>query len=159
MSKARSPRDVCSTTIGINGLIASRLLAAWGPDFHSRSTFLLLRSPKLLSCFRQFDGDPLHSGDDLVERLAEPKVSPNLLEIPALAQALRDLVGVLAHVLGLIAYELFDFLVAHLDRELVGDGVEDELALERVIGLVLQAGDHLLLRLAGHRQIGLGRNA
>src|SRR5918995_4745380 len=159
MSNARSPRDVCSTTIGISGLIASRLLAAWGPDFHSRTTFLLLRSPKLLSGFRQVDGDSLHSGHHLVKRLAEPEVSANLLEIPALPQALRNLVGVLADMVGLITDELFDFLVAHFDVELVGNRVEDELTLERAIGLVLQAGDHLLLGLAGHRQIGLGRNA
>src|SRR5471032_2768731 len=47
MSKARSPREVCSTTIGINGLISalllhSRLLASRGPQC------CLFRSPNLL---------------------------------------------------------------------------------------------------------------
>ena len=32
MSNARSPREVCSTTMGISGLIVL-LLASWGPEF------------------------------------------------------------------------------------------------------------------------------
>src|SRR5688500_15645422 len=128
MSKARSPRDVCSTTIGISGLMLLRLLAAWGPNFHSRSTFLLLRSPKLLSGFRQVDGDSPHPRHHLVERLAHAKVGPQLLQIPALAQAPADLAGVLPGLVGLLPNQLVDFLVAHLDRQFVSDSVQDELA-------------------------------
>src|SRR5471032_2708098 len=55
MSKARSPREVCSTTIGINGLISAlllrfRLLASGGPQCCLFRSPILLGCPDTLSC-------------------------------------------------------------------------------------------------------------
>src|SRR5512146_810728 len=74
MSNARSPREVCSTTIGTNGLIASSLLAAWGPQFRAGLRLLLLRRPDALARLVQVGRDRLHLGRDPVERLLEAEV-------------------------------------------------------------------------------------
>src|ERR1041385_2080484 len=92
MSNARSPRDVCSTTIGIRGLIRApssavavqmtslrgargSLLARWCPQLLVRLVPILLGCPDALTrlvlpgafCGLLF-GDRLHLGGDPVER-------------------------------------------------------------------------------------------
>src|SRR4051794_14193030 len=79
MSKARSPRDVCSTTIGTRGLIRCDSLAAGCPDLlvAGRSfllLLLLLRRPKLLARLRELGLDARHLPGDVVERLAQAEV-------------------------------------------------------------------------------------
>src|SRR5207249_10536699 len=61
-------------------------------------------------------------------------------------------VGVVAERLGLLAEELLDIGVGHLEPELVGDGVEDELARDRALRLLLEARHELLGLLARHRE-------
>src|SRR4051812_38765292 len=82
MSKARSPRDVCSTTIGTNGLIA--LLTSRCPEFRlagrSLLLLLLLRRPQLLARLGELGVDPLHLTGDAVERLAQAQVLLQALE-------------------------------------------------------------------------------
>src|SRR5262245_57692098 len=89
MSKARSPREVCSTTIGINGLICS-LLASGGPQRLSGRALLVWR-PDALTCgvaLRALRGflrrDRGHLGCNAIERLSHPD---------ALADAVRPAVG------------------------------------------------------------------
>ena len=72
MSNARSPREVCSTTIGISGLMRSSLLAAGGPQLLSRTRAArpcrasrCSRAPAASSC-----RDRLDLGRDPVDRLA-----------------------------------------------------------------------------------------
>src|SRR6266540_5520969 len=74
MSNARSPRDVCSITIGIKGLI--RFVPpslSGGPDFRL-GRLLLLRRPKLLARAGELDGNSLHLGGDPVERAAQAEI-------------------------------------------------------------------------------------
>src|SRR6266542_1738524 len=77
MSNARSPREVCSTTFGIFGLIGfSLLLGAGGPQLRFLHLLLLflLRSPNRLACFCLLRRDRLHVGGDPVDRLLEAKI-------------------------------------------------------------------------------------
>src|SRR6185437_14934320 len=85
MSNARSPREVCSTTMGTNGLIRLSLLAAWGPQFRAGLGLLLLRRPDALARLVQLLRDRLHLGRDAVERLLQPQVVAH-----AVGAALRD---------------------------------------------------------------------
>src|SRR5689334_25189594 len=103
MSKARSPRDVCSTTMGISGI--SSLLATWGPKFRGLGRLLLLRRPDALARLVQLGRDRLHLGRDAVECLLH-------------AQVVADAVG------AALGDELLDVLVglarrAQLDRKSV----------------------------------------
>src|SRR6266567_5956377 len=98
MSNARSPREVCSTTIGMFGLIGfSLLLAAGGPQLFRRLLRLLLLfllgSPNRLASFRLSGRDRLDVGGDPVDRLLEAQVGAD-----AVCAAPRN--------------ELFDVLVA-----------------------------------------------
>src|SRR4051794_39461540 len=78
MSKARSPREVCSTTIGIRGLM-SLLLARRGPKLLLGRGAFLVRRPDALTrglllraLGRLLLRDRRHLGRDPVERLAHP---------------------------------------------------------------------------------------
>src|SRR5689334_18944517 len=124
MSKARSPRDVCSTTIGINGLIRfSALLTSWGPDLLlARSGFLLLGRPELLARVRQLGRDPRRALGDRVERLAQPQVLLQPVERVGRLQHPLDRLRLLALPLERLAY----LLVGHLEAELVRDRLEHD---------------------------------
>src|ERR1700709_2337707 len=82
MSNARSPRDVCSTTIGTNGLIDSPPLPSAGltgrPDRGLRDRRLgllfLSRLPQLLSCCLLRGGDRRRDLASPVERALEPEL-------------------------------------------------------------------------------------
>src|SRR5581483_2108519 len=90
MSNARSPRDVCSTTIGIRGM--SSLLAAGCPHLlrRARLFLVLVGSPELLARRRLLRRDRLHLGGDAVERLLHAQVGAHAL----CAAALEELVDV-----------------------------------------------------------------
>src|SRR5438477_13058570 len=134
MSKARSPREVCSTTIGIRGLMSllarwcPQLLGrgavlAWGPDALTRSLLL----PPLRCLLRR---DRLHLGDDPVERLAHPDAVAEAVRA-AFREERVDVRLVLAGLDELGA----NLLVPHREPELVGDRLEHQLARDSLRGL------------------------
>src|ERR1051326_1664748 len=92
MSNARSPRDVCSTTIGIRGI--SSLLAAGGPHLlrSARLFLFLVGSPELLARCCLLGRDPLHLGDDAGERLLYAQVRTHALGAAALEEVVDVLV-------------------------------------------------------------------
>src|SRR5207247_2147663 len=65
----------------------------------------------------------------------------------------------LLRLLEAVAEGLVDVLVRDLDPELVGGGLEDELARNGGGRLVTQASDQILRRVTGHLQVGLERAA
>src|SRR5579864_4496874 len=83
MSNARSPRDVCSTTIGIRGM--SLLLAAGGPQLLRLLLRFLLGSPDALPRLFLLRRDRLDVGRDPVDRLLEAEIGAD-----AVGTAARD---------------------------------------------------------------------
>src|SRR6476661_10973865 len=70
MSNDRSPREVCSITIGMRGLIWL-LLATGGPQFRLCLGLFLVGCPDCLTRRRLLRRDPLDLGGDAVERAGE----------------------------------------------------------------------------------------
>src|SRR5580765_5988421 len=119
MSKARSPRDVCSTTMGISGI--SSLLATWGPKFRGLGRLLLLRRPDALARLVQLGRNRLHLGRDPVERLFHAQVVANTIGAALGDERLDVLVGLTGR-----AQLLANLVVRHLQVELVCDCLEDQ---------------------------------
>src|SRR6266511_2710253 len=67
MSNDRSPREVCSITIGINGLISGWLLATGGPQFRLGLGFFLVGRPDAFARLRLLGRNPLDLVRDPVE--------------------------------------------------------------------------------------------
>src|SRR3954463_2811885 len=120
MSTERSPREACSITIGINGLIKVSL-ASGGPQFRNVLGLFLLRRPDRLAglCLRHRDA--LYFGSDAVERELQANVLAHLLLRAGRPEVLDQLVCVLARGLGLLADERLHLVVAHVEVELVRD--------------------------------------
>src|SRR5437016_4026646 len=116
MSKARSPREVCSITIGINGLISLLLLSlSRRPDVSHCFGLLLLGCPKLLACAREVDRDRLDLGDDTVERAAQQQVLAEELVAAVVPELRDDGLGVLlARLACLLADEVLQLVVGDL---------------------------------------------
>src|SRR6185436_6456706 len=146
MSNERSPREVCSITIGINGLISDWLLAAGGPQFRLLGWVFLVWCPDSVACRSLLRGDALDFFDDAVESAGEPHVFALGVVGARSASLLDDLVGLLEAV----AESLVDLFLRDLESELAGD---------RGGGLFLQARHEVLRRVAGHLQIGVERAA
>src|SRR5689334_7565204 len=93
MSNARSPRDVCSTTIGIRGI--SCLLAAGCPQLLRglRLFLFLARCPKLFAGLGLLRRDRLRRGGDPVDRLLQPQVGSHAVGPTALEELVDVLVG------------------------------------------------------------------
>src|SRR3954466_15451396 len=112
MSKNRSPREVCSMTDGMirfDGTVISRgSLGTGGPEFRLGLLLFLFGRPDRLTRVRELTGNPLHLGDDAIERISQAHVLAQRLESPALAQPLERLVGVLVEQLRLLAHERLD---------------------------------------------------
>src|SRR5437899_8795624 len=122
MSNARSPREVCSTTIGTSGLmvlalvslrrpdsstrrLAGRPLIGWRPQtsWRERGRRLLgggLGGPQALARLRLGDRDGGGAGGDQLDRLAGGDVLAHLLQAPGRAQLLEALRGLHPLVLG-----------------------------------------------------------
>src|SRR3954453_12625135 len=94
MSKDRSPREVCSITIGINGLIWL-LSASGGPQFRVGLGLFLVGCPDCLARGRLLGRDPLDVGCDQVERARESHRLTLGFIGARLAGLLDDLVAVL----------------------------------------------------------------
>src|SRR4051794_41286619 len=95
MSKLRSPRDVCSITIGINGLIRVSL-ASGGPQFRNVFALSRLGRPDRLARLRLRHRDAVHIGRDAVERELEAYVLAHALLRPLRPEELHQLGGALA---------------------------------------------------------------
>src|SRR5215213_4888590 len=113
MSNDRSPRDVCSITIGMRGLMSGWLLAAGGPQFRLGLLLFLFGCPDSLARLRLLQRNPLDLGRHAVEGLGEAQV---------LALGLVDAAGarLLDHFLRLLealVKRLVDLVVADLDPE------------------------------------------
>src|SRR6266540_1854914 len=145
MSNERSPRDVCSITIGINGLMSGWLLAAGGPQFRLGRRFFLVRGPDPLTRFGLLGRNALHVGDHAVESTREPHALTLGLVGARGMRLLEHLVGLLEAV----AERGVDLLVGNLDAELVRDGLEHELAGDRGRGLLAEARNEVLGGVAG----------
>src|SRR6478752_3797097 len=138
MSNARSPRDVCSTTIGTNGLIGSPPLPSAGltgrPDrgLRDRRLGLLVvsRCPQLLACCLLLGGDRRRDLTGPVERALEPELLARRLLRPRGKDLLHR--GVDVFLVGeLIAQRAHELLVADLDALALGEGLERQLAAQR----------------------------
>src|SRR5829696_2173726 len=134
MSNARSPREVCSTTMGTRGLIAraslATRLALLGRPQLTFGTAFLLRGPQLLPGVGLLLGDRLRRVGYHVRRLAQAHLLAQqgvaALRSQAVEQLLRS--GPLM-LLGGVAQPLHQLLVEDLDLLLVGDRRQHRLAL------------------------------
>src|SRR5580765_3324642 len=159
MSKARSPREVCSTTIGINGLICS-LLASGGPQPLSGRALLFWRPDGLtrgvpLRAFRGDLGrDRDHLGRDAVERLPHPDALADAVGAAAGEERI-DVLVLLARVAELGA----ELVVGDLEPELVCDRLEHELARDRLRRLEIHAPEQVLARGPGEPEVAVDVDA
>ena len=90
MSNARSPREVCSTTIGISGISST---SPYVPGVHSFAGSAGCSCPGVQMLSRascKFRCDRLHFGGDAVERPLQPQVVANAVGA-ALGDELLDL--------------------------------------------------------------------
>src|SRR3954453_22790329 len=158
MSKLRSPREVCSITIGINGLIRVSL-ASGGPQFRNVFALFLLGRPDRLARFRLRHRDALHIGRDAVERELEAYVLAPLLLRPVQPEVLDQLVGVLARGLRLLPDRSLHVVVRDRQVELVRHGLEDDLAGDGEHRLADDALLQLLRRRAGRLEVDVERDA
>src|SRR6186997_451163 len=94
MSNERSPREVCSMTIGISGLIWL-LLASGGPQFRHCLGLFLVWGPDCLARGRLLGRDPLDVGCDQVERTRQTQGLALRLVRTGLLRLRDDLVAVL----------------------------------------------------------------
>src|SRR5271165_4351690 len=116
MSNARSPREVCSTTIGTSGLIvlalvslrrpdSSRRLAARRPQPAGRRGRILvlgrlLGRPQLFPRLRLRNRNRRCRGRDQLNGLARGEILAQLLQAPTLLQVLQQLRGLHALTFG-----------------------------------------------------------
>src|SRR6266511_6108221 len=139
MSNERSPREVCSITIGINGLIGAPsnfsridwsfqtahrkrchsgwLLATGGPQFRLFRRFLLFGGPDALPRLRLFRRNGFDLRDHAVKRPGQAESLPLGLVRARRARLLDHLVRLLEP----LEKGLLHLLVGHLDAELVRD--------------------------------------
>src|SRR3954447_186781 len=114
MSNARSPRDVCSTTIGIKGISRS-LLVAGGPQFLLRAgAFFLAGRPDGLACLRELLRDRRHLGRNAIDRFLQPQIRADAVGAARLHELLDVLVA-----LAVVPQVLPDLVVRDLDPELL----------------------------------------
>src|SRR5579875_1098752 len=173
MSNARSPREVCSTTIGTRGVIFAALLSrrfavsclgkpppqptlsacAGSPERRLRPAarplqLRLLRGPKPLPRLRPLDRDRLGGLDDQVEGKPRLQLILQLCKLATVAQPLQVR-------LPLEAKGLCHLLVAWVDPLRLDDCRQRRLPAECLLGVAGEPLKQLLFRLARHPQIGL----
>src|SRR6266511_50949 len=151
MSNDRSPREVCSITIGINGLMSGWLLATGGPQFRLRLGFFLVWRPDALARLGLLGWNALDFSRDPVESAGQAH-RLTLRLVRARSSRLLD------HLFGLfeaVAEGLVDLLVAHLDAQLIRGRLEQELAGDGGSRLVAEAYDEVVGRVAGELEVRL----
>src|SRR5580765_3196620 len=94
MSNERSPREVCSMTIGMRGLIRL-LLASGGPQFRLCLGLFLVRCPDCLTRRSLLGRNPLDLVRDPVECTRQPNGLALRLVGSGLLRLVEDLVGLL----------------------------------------------------------------
>src|SRR3954447_7989151 len=180
MSNARSPREVCSTTIGTSGLtvLASFRFSRSNPSRSRRSRRASLSDgplpltrrhssnaqappePVRTSRFRRLAGglgglglDGLRRVRDEIQRLALGEV---LLELIEPARGLQPLEQLLRrHAVRRLADRLEQFLLGRVDPLGLDDRGQDRLAAQRLLGVLLALLDDLGLLAARDLQVGL----
>src|SRR6476620_11260847 len=153
MSNERSPREVCSITMGINGLMSGWLLATGGPQFRLGGWLFLVGRPDGLAGGCLLGRDALDLADDSVEGTGQANAFALRVVGACLARLLDDLVRLFEAV----TEGLVDLLVRDLDPQLVGGSLEHELPGDRCGRLVAQTPDEILGRIAGHLEIRVER--
>src|SRR5215218_643028 len=170
MSNARSPREVCSTTIGTSGLIALALFRVYGGNPLRHRTgraagggdgpSLAMGPPGLGRVWGGLDG--LRRVDDQVDRLAHRDVLSQCLIASAgaglLERSQQRLVArrLLAGLSRRLADRVQQLLVGYLDALALDDRGERRLAPQRGLGLGLGLDDQLLGRLVDELEVLLG---
>src|SRR5262245_44827831 len=132
MSNERSPREVCSITIGINGLISSWLLAAGSPEFRLCRRLFLVGCPDCLAGGGLVGWNAFHLARHAIEGASKA-------DVLALGLVNARGAGLLDHLVGLLearSKHLVHVLVGDVDVEPVGDGLEHELAGDRCRSLL-----------------------
>src|SRR2546422_2379942 len=158
MSNERSPREVCSITMGINGLMSGWLLrrrlrcrpqrpgrlrrlgpssATGGPQFRLGGWLFLVGRPD------GFAGSGLLGRDalDLAHNAVEGAGKAHAFALRVVRARLACLLDDLVRLFEAVAEGLVDLLVRNLDPELVGGGFEHELTCDRCGRLVAQTPD------------------
>src|SRR5712692_591161 len=153
MSNERSPREVCSITMGINGLMSGWLLATGGPQFRLGGWFFLVGRPD------GFAGGSLLGRDalDLARNAVEGAGEAHAFALRVVRACGTRLLDDLVRLLEAVAEGLVDLLVRHLDPELVGGGFEHELPGDRCGRLIAQARYEILGGIPGDLEVGLER--
>src|ERR687897_3630637 len=141
MSNARSPREVCSTTIGTSGLT---VLAS----FRVRR---LSPARRTLAC----GSGGLGGLREEVERLAIGQFGLERVQPVGGLHPLQELLGARALLLRGLLERGEDLLLAGLDPLGRDDRGEHGLALELALGVVPAVGDDLLLAAAGDLEVHL----
>src|SRR5436190_5902661 len=175
MSKARSPREVCSTTIGTRGLIASQSIKARRAARNARRAapsavlargpeaafaafgLLLLGRPEPFACHRLLLRDRLRRAGDQLGGLPQSKLLAQQRVAAVGAKALQQALRGLPFLSRL--ERLHHLLVRDRDSLGLGDRCQGGLAAQRALGVGLEVGDRLLAVLALHLQVCLGVNA
>src|SRR5688572_3577985 len=107
MSNERSPREVCSITIGINGLMQAPCFrsasVAGGPQLRLLLGLFLVGSPDRLARLRLLERDRLDLRRDAVERGAQAQVLAQVLVAAVAPHVLDHTVGVLSRRFRLLA--------------------------------------------------------
>src|SRR2546423_11039436 len=176
MSKARSPREVCSTTMGTKGLIAraslikegtvardalrprpSAILARSPEAAFAALGLLLLGRPELLARDGLLLRDRLRRAGNQLGGLAQPKLLAEQRVAAVGAKALQESRRSLPFFPRL--KRLHHLLLRDLDPLGLGDRRQGGFAAQRPLGVRLEVGDCLLARLALHLQVSLGVGA
>src|SRR5437667_8502457 len=160
MANARSPRDVCSTTIGTSGLIGRAVYKSDPPGLRGARSFgsgrpeagllglspVLLRRPELLAGGGLLYGYRLRRFGDHVRGLAEAKLLAQQRVASESTEALEQLFGRLVSIARAERRE--QLLLGDIDLLGVGDGRQGRFAPQRPLRIGLEVGDQLLAVLA-----------
>src|SRR5688572_26677689 len=107
MSNERSPRDVCSITIGISGLMQAPSIpggggsVAGGPQLRLLLGSFLVGRPDRVPGLRDVHRDRLHLGGHAVERGAEADVLAQVLVAAGVPELVDHVVGIFARLFSL----------------------------------------------------------